>query len=102
MVQGSRRPRVLLADDHPGMQAAVRRLLSPSCDVVGCVLDVASLLGSVEQLRPEVVLLDLSLPGDLQGFEICRLITSRTPDVKVVIFTGHDDANLKSRAREAG
>src|SRR5262245_8781515 len=102
MAEGSQRPRVLLADDHDGMQIAVRRLLSASCDVVGCVPDSAALVDAVAQLRPQVVLLELSLPGDLQGFDICQLITSRTPDVKVVIFTGHDDANLESRAREAG
>jgi DNA-binding NarL/FixJ family response regulator len=102
MAQGSKRPRVLLADDHAGMQIAVRRLLSPSCDVVGCILDAASLIDAVAKLRPEVVLLDLSLPGGLRGFDVCELITSRTPEVKVVIFTGHDDANLESRAREAG
>jgi len=84
------------------MRTAVRRLLLPSCDVVGCVLDGDSLVDAVAQLHPDVVLLDLSLPGRLQVLEICRLITSGTPDVKVVVFTFHDDANLERRAREAG
>jgi DNA-binding NarL/FixJ family response regulator len=93
---------VLLADDDPGMRAAIPRLLSSSCDVVSCVADTASLFDDVDRLCPDVVLLDLSLPGGPSGLEICRAIRSRTPAVKVVIFSAHDDPDFRNHAREFG
>jgi CheY-like chemotaxis protein len=50
-------------------------------------------------LRPDVVLLDFSLSG---GLEVCRRLANLTPAVSVVAFTGHNDAELKRLAREAG
>jgi DNA-binding NarL/FixJ family response regulator len=91
MSSGPRRPRVLLADDDPGMRTAIRRVLSFSCDVVSCVEETASLFDAVVQLQPDVVLLDLSLPGGPNGLEICRAINSGTPDVTVVLFTALDN-----------
>jgi two-component system uhpT operon response regulator UhpA len=93
---------VLLADDNAGMRTAIRRLLSLACDVVSCVGDTASLFDAVAELRPDVVLLDLSLAGDLPGFEVCRQITSGTPDVKVVILSAHDGPSFRDHARECG
>jgi DNA-binding NarL/FixJ family response regulator len=84
------------------MRAAIRRLLSLSCDVVSCVADTASLFDAVDRIRPDVVLLDLSLPGGLAGLEICREIRSRTPAVKVVIFSAHNDPEFPEHARQAG
>src|SRR5262245_24272954 len=64
MASEPQRPRVRLADDDSGMHTAISRLLSLSCDVVGSVANSASLFDAVAQLHPDVVLLDLSLPGD--------------------------------------
>ena len=102
MSQEPRRPRVLLADDDARMHRAVPRLLSPSCDLVSCVTDAASLFDAVAQLRPDVVLLDLSLTGGMPAPELCRLIAARTPDVKVVVFSAHDHADLQDIARACG
>jgi len=96
------RPRVLLADDDSGIRAAVFRLLSLSCDVVGSAIDSTTLLDATVQLRPDIVLLDFSLPGGLNGLEICRRIKSLTPDVHVVVFTASDSADLRRLAFEAG
>jgi len=100
--QGLQRPRVLIADDNAVMRTAVSRLLSTSCDVVACVVDVATLFDATVQLRPDVVLLDLSLPGELNGFEACRRLRSVTPEVKVVALTAHDDQDIRRAAYEAG
>jgi DNA-binding NarL/FixJ family response regulator len=54
------------------------------------------------ELRPDVVLLDFSLPGDLNALEVCRRLKETTPEVQVVAFTVHDDADLKRAAYEAG
>jgi len=97
-----RRPRVLLADDDSGMHAAISRLLSSSCELVGSVSDVATLFTAVADLRPDVVLLDFSLPGGLNAFEICRRLTTTAPRVRVVAFTAHDDEDYRRFASDAG
>jgi DNA-binding NarL/FixJ family response regulator len=93
---------VLLADDDARMHRAISPMLAPSCDIVRCVADVPSLFEAVAQLRPDVVLLDLSLRGGIPAGEICRLITTKTPDVKVVVFSAYDDAEFRDHARECG
>jgi DNA-binding NarL/FixJ family response regulator len=84
------------------MQTAVARLLSPSCDLVGRAPDIVTLFEDVVRLRPDLVLLDLSLPGGLNGLEVCRRLKAMTPAVSVVVFTGHDDAELRRVFLEAG
>ena len=101
MPQELKRPRVLIADDHAGVRMAVSRLLSPSCDVVGHAVDSATLLAATVQLRPDVVLLDLSLPG-VNGLDACRRLRRVTPRVKIVAFTAHDDEDIRRSAYEAG
>ena len=96
------RPRVLLADDDDSVRIAVLRLLSPSCDVVGCVGDIATLFDAVADLRPDVVLLDFSLPGGLTGIEVCRRLKGIRPQMGVVPFTAHEDEELSRLALEAG
>jgi DNA-binding NarL/FixJ family response regulator len=96
------RPRVLIADDHAGVRTAVSRLLSPCCDIVACVGDIATLFDATVQLRPDVVLLDFSLPGELNGFDACRRLRLMAPEVKVVAVTAQDDQDIRRGAYEAG
>ena len=96
------RPRVLIADDDAGMRTAVGRMLSPSCDVVAYAVDVATLFEATVQFRPDVVLLDFSLPGELNGLEACRRLRKMAPQVKVVALTAHDDEDIRRGAYEAG
>jgi DNA-binding NarL/FixJ family response regulator len=84
------------------MRAAMARLLSPDCDVVGSAADITSLVEATVQLRPDVLLLDFSLPGELNAFEVCRWVKQTTPDVKIVALTAHDDADIRRGAEEAG
>ena len=93
---------MLIADDHAGVLTAMSRLLSPSCDVVGCAVDVATLFDAVVELRPDVVLLDFSLPGELNGLEACRRLRRMAPEVKVVALTAYDDESIRRGASEAG
>jgi DNA-binding NarL/FixJ family response regulator len=97
-----KRPRVLLADDHAQVEAAVSQLLSSSCDVIGCVRDSDALLETVTQLRPDVVLLDFSLQGRVNALQACRLIQAMTPVVSIVAFTANNDPELRRVAYEAG
>ncbi len=98
----SHRPRVLLADDDEPLRTALSRLLSVSCDVVGVAPDSGTLFNTTKELRPQVVLLDFSLPGGLTGLEVCRRLKKMAPEVRVVVFTGSDDPDLKQMAHEAG
>jgi DNA-binding NarL/FixJ family response regulator len=99
---GEKQPRVLLADDDEGIQTAITRLLSLSCDVVGCVGDIRSLFDTTAALHPDIVLLDFSLPGGLDGLEVCRRLKAMAPQVKVIAFTATDDADLRQMAHQAG
>ena len=65
------RRRVLLADDYPGMHSALTRLLAPWCDVVGGIDDAGEPLAAIARFRPDVVVLDLSMPG-VHGLQACR------------------------------
>ena len=96
------RPRVLLADDDASVRIAVSRLLLPSCDVVGYVADTATLFDTAADLRPDVIVLDFSLAGGLNGIEVCRRLTRMRPAMSVVVFTAHNDEELSCRAFEAG
>jgi CheY-like chemotaxis protein len=100
--QQIRRPRVLVADDDASLATAMRRLLSQSCDVVSQVADSAAAIEAAVRLRPDVVLLDFSLPGGLDGLEVCRRIRKLAADVSVILFTGNNDADLRRLAHEAG
>lgn len=66
--------RVLLVEDHPGMRFAVRTLLQlqEDVDVVGEADDAEQALRLIRQLKPELVILDLSLSGEPGGIEACR------------------------------
>jgi DNA-binding NarL/FixJ family response regulator len=95
------RRRVLLADDYPGMHPALTRLLAPWCDVVGGIDDAAELLEAIARLRPDVVVLDLSMPG-VDGLDACRQIRSAKLDVDVIVCTAADEPWLAAQAVEAG
>jgi len=101
MAIGRPRPRVLLADDDRGMYAAISRLISKSCDLVGCVGDTGTLFKAVADLHPDIVLLDFSLPGGLNALEVCRCLRM-TPGVRIVAFTAHDDEEYRRSASAAG
>jgi DNA-binding NarL/FixJ family response regulator len=95
------RPRVLLADDYPGMVTAVARLLSLDCEVVGTVADAGALLESAQRLQPDLIVLDLNLP-DLSGLEVCRQITQAHPQTKVIVFTAVTDPEVRQQSLAVG
>jgi DNA-binding NarL/FixJ family response regulator len=97
-----KRPRVLLADDDAQVGAAVSRLLSFSCEVIGCVRDVDTLLDTVVRLRPDVVLIDFSLQGRVNPLEACRLLQATARQISIVVLTADNDPELRRAAYEAG
>lgn len=95
------RPRVLLADDHAGILAALQRMLEPSCDIVGRVTDGAAALEAATRLKPDVVVLDLTLP-EMNGLDACRQIKNVVPQTRVVVLTATDDAEIEKKAISVG
>jgi len=97
----SLRPRVVLADDHPGVLKLLQRILEPSFDVVGHVNTGSALLAETPKFRPDVVVLDVSLP-DIDGLDVCRELKRATPQTKVVVLTAANDADIRQKAFSVG
>jgi two-component system response regulator NreC len=94
--------RVVLADDHDLVRACIRTLLaSHGIDVVAEAGDGRSLLRDVRQHRPDIALVDVSMPL-LDGIEATRRIVRLSSETRVVILTMHPDGHLARRARGAG
>jgi DNA-binding NarL/FixJ family response regulator len=95
------RPRVLLADDHTLLLAALEQLLLPTCDVVGSVSDGRALLEAAPRLKPDVIVLDISMPR-LNGLDACRQLQPRLPQTKWVFLTVNQDADLAAETFQLG
>jgi DNA-binding NarL/FixJ family response regulator len=94
-------PRVLLADDHRLLREAFAHLLESRCDVVGAVADGRALLAAARELRPDVVVLDITMPL-LNGLDAARRLKRELPEVKVLILTVSEDPDLAAEALRAG
>src|SRR5260370_39546870 len=84
------KPRILLADDHTLVAEAFSRLLEPQFEVVGTASDGRTLLEKAVQLKPDVVLLDLSMPV-LNGFEAGARLKKVLPQTKRIVLTLNED-----------
>lgn len=95
--------RVLIADDHPLILAGIRRALdrSEEIEVVGEATSGPQVLAMVERRRPEVVLLDLHMPG-VDGPELIEAIRGQWPDVKTVVLSANEDRSSIDGALNAG
>jgi DNA-binding NarL/FixJ family response regulator len=95
--------RVLLADDHTLIRAGISALLERmgGVEVVGEAADGRHALKLIHELAPDVVLLDLQMPG-LSGFEVLQETTERFPDVKIIVLSVHDSEEYAVRALRSG
>jgi len=91
------RTRVLLADDHTLITAALRKLLEGEFEVVGSVEDGRALLNAAIDLRADVVVLDIGLPL-LNGLDAGQQLRERHPGIKIVYLTQNRDPNLAVEA----
>lgn len=93
----------MLADDDVRFRGYLRTQLEshPSADVVGEAEDGESALKLVEALNPELLLVDLAMPG-LNGVETTRRALSLRPRLKVIVITLHDDKRMVDAALNAG
>ncbi len=95
--------RVLLADDHDILREGLKALLTMHGEaiIVGEAYTGREAVELAEQLKPDVVLLDLSMP-ELDGLEACRRIRARVPQVQVLVLTMHEREEYLRQALEAG
>lgn len=95
--------RVLLIDDHAVLRSGLRLLLQtqPDFEVIGEAADGAQGLLEIRGRKPDLVILDLSMPG-LGGLETLKQVMAEQPWLKVLILTMHDDAEFVRTALTAG
>lgn len=96
-----RRSLVLICDDHPLMSQGLRSLLNPSLLVVGVVNDGREVISEIERTRPEILLLDLSMPHR-NGLELLPDITRLFPELKVLVVTMHVERAIADLAIQKG
>ena len=96
-----KKPSVLMADDHSLILAGLRKLLEGECEVVGTVEDGRALVEAAQKLRPDLILLDISMPL-LNGLEATRQLTKLVPESKVIILTMHASPTYATEAFQAG
>lgn len=95
--------RILIADDHAVVRAGIRELLrsDPELEVVGEAGTGEETRRLVAELRPDLVLLDITMPPD-SGLETARVLHEEHPEVVVLILTMHEDEGLLHEALHAG
>jgi two-component system response regulator NreC len=95
--------RILIADDHGVLRAGLRALLNaePDLQVVGEATDGEETLRLASELHPDVVLLDISMPG-LGGITVTERLREALPEACVLILTVHEDEGLLRKAIRAG
>ena len=94
-------PRVLIADDHNMLLGAFEKLLSSECEIVGTASDGRTLVAEAQRLKPDVVVLDIAMPG-LSGLDLLPSLRQRSPSTKVVMLTHHEGASFVEQAFQGG
>lgn len=94
-------PRVLMADDHSLILAGLRKLVEAECDVVGTVDNGRALVEAAQKLRPDLILLDISMPL-LNGLDAARQLRKVVPESKLIFLTMHSSPTYATEAFQAG
>ncbi|NOX55882.1 MAG: response regulator transcription factor [Planctomycetes bacterium] len=97
------RIRILLVDDHSVVRAGLRMLLEsqPDMEVVGEAEDGRAAIEKTNELRPDIVVMDIAMP-EISGLEATERIKAEHPDVKILTLTMHEDERYFFRALHAG
>ena len=93
--------RVLLADSHPNVLGGVHSLLVGLFDTVLIVADERSLMDAITALKPDLVVVDLSLPGGGET-NIARRLLKRHPDLRLIVLSVHDEPTVVAQMLCAG
>ena len=92
---------VLLVDDNKNILARVRAALEPACVIVAEVTDGPSALAAASALQPDVIVLDISMPG-MSGLDVAATLRRQQSTAAIVFLTVHDDPQLVDAAMQAG
>src|SRR5438093_464942 len=93
--------RLLMADDHMLVLEGLKRILEAEFDLVGMAENGRELLRQAEELKPDVVLVDISMPM-LNGIDATRQLLKQNPHTKVIFVTMHADSDYVAEAFRAG
>jgi DNA-binding NarL/FixJ family response regulator len=95
--------RVAIVDDNPTVRMSLRSMLKlePRLTVVAEAENGSAAIAMVEQHRPDVVLMDITMPV-LDGIEATRIITSKFPSIRVIVYTIHSAESFAAKAFKAG
>jgi DNA-binding NarL/FixJ family response regulator len=96
-----KRSKILIADDHGMVIDGLRALLEPEYEVAGAVNDGRSVLPEVQRLKPDIVIIDISMPL-LNGLDCTRQLRDAGCTAKILILTMHPDATMAQEALSAG
>jgi DNA-binding NarL/FixJ family response regulator len=100
----SMNPRILIVDDHEIVREGIRTLLGRSrsdWEICGEASNASEALTAVKTLEPDVVILDITMPGT-SGLEVAQRISSMELPSRILIFTMHDSERLATEVRNVG
>jgi len=98
---GSNRIRVLLAEDNKAMLSQIKKLLTANFDVVGEANDGLQALEAAEELKPDILLLDISMPV-MNGIETARRLRQANSKTRIIFLSVHADPEFVSEAMVTG
>jgi len=95
--------RILLVDDHPIVRQGLKTILEGHVDweIVGEASDGAEAVAKAQQLHPDVMVLDVTMPT-MNGLEACRLLRRQLPHLEILFVTQHDSPQMMREALDAG
>jgi len=96
-----KKARIVLADDHPHLVEKVTQLLQPEYEVLGAVSDGQALVSAAERLKPDVLVLDVTMPI-LDGIEAAKKLKAQGCESKIVFLTVHSDPDYLRACLAAG
>jgi DNA-binding NarL/FixJ family response regulator len=97
----TQRPRIILADDHAMFREGIAHILPPEMELVAMVSNGRDLLDAVRQLKPDVVVADVSMP-ELSGLDALRILQNERLQTRFIMLTVHTDPALAAEALRAG
>lgn len=101
MTNDTQKVRVILVDDHPKVLRQTLQLLPPRFEVVAALQDGLELAGEANDLKPDLIVLDITLPG-IDGVQLAKQLRAEGCRAKVVFLTVHADPDYAWEAFNAG
>lgn len=97
-------PRILIVDDHEIVREGIRTLITrsrPNWEICGEAANGSQAIAAVESLKPDVIILDITMPG-LSGIEATQKLVKSEAKTRILMFTMHESTRLENDVREAG